>query len=107
MKKPAKSILWDQSAFASRLRFILKVRNMTQAQLAHAVGVAQATVSRWQSSRSNYPSLDSLNFIAHVVKVSPCWLTYGSAEHAPPEVHDLIDAVKTRWPHDYLENESS
>lgn len=105
MKKQRKSLLWDQSAFAARLRFILKVRNMTQAQLAHAVSVAQATVSRWQSSRSNYPSLDNLNFVAYVLKVNPCWLTYGSAEHAPPEVHDFFDVLKTRWPVDYLENE--
>lgn len=34
-------------AFADRLRYYLKIKNMTQVELAEAVGVSQATVSFW------------------------------------------------------------
>lgn len=104
MKKQDKS-LWDQDAFGSRLRFIQEVRDVSQDELARALKVTQSTISRWQRSRANYPGLDHLQAAAAFLKVSPCWLTFGCAEHAPPEVSDFFKVLKTRWPEEFLENE--
>jgi transcriptional regulator with XRE-family HTH domain len=105
MKKNKARTVWDQEGFGARLRFMLKVRDLSQAEFARALRVAQGTVSRWQRSRSNYPGLDHLQAAAAFLNVSPCWLTFGCAEHAPAEVHDFFKVMKTRWPETYLENE--
>lgn len=59
---------------SERLRQILAVRRLTQAQLASLVGVSPATVSKWRSG-NQAPERETLKRLASVVNVTPEWFT--------------------------------
>lgn len=84
---------WDQTGFSIRLRGALFIRKFTQTELARALGLNHATVSRWQRSKSNYPGLDHLEAAAEFLNVDPGWLAFGTGT-PPPEFAVLLDPPK-------------
>lgn len=62
--------------------------NLTMADVAKAVGVSEATVSRWESG--NIPNMrrDRMNLLAKVLQISPLQLLDGH-EEAPRNDFDL------------------
>lgn len=55
--------------FHEKLQLLRKKKNMTQEQLAQALYVSRAAVSKWESGRG-YPGIDSLKAIAQYFSVS-------------------------------------
>lgn len=64
---------------------LMKENNVTQKQLAAAVGTSQGNVADWKSGRST-PSLDKLVLIAHYFEVSTDYLLGVSDEKNAPGV---------------------
>ena len=64
--------------FSDRLRFCRRQRGLTQEQLAEAMGVSVAAVSKWELGRS-YPDLDMLLRLCDALHATPDQLLY------PPE----------------------
>lgn len=62
--------------FAENLRLELRMQDITQTQLARAIGLQQPTVQRWIAPRAdrNEPSLETLRLICKYLDVTPSWL---------------------------------
>lgn len=61
------------STFSSRLRELLSIRNMTQAELARRSGVSESSISHYL--KGNWEAKqDAVYAIAHVGNVSEAWL---------------------------------
>lgn len=57
-------------------------RGLTQAELAEAAGVDQATVSRLEIGRVSNPSYDTVIKLAHVLQIDPQRLRFGAHPEA-------------------------
>ena len=75
-----------------RIRRARKGTSLSQAGLAEAVGVTQATVSDWESG-SHGPSNEHFEAIARACARSPGWLAFGDRE-AGPARREEISAMK-------------
>lgn len=65
----------DLQVFANRLKAARTQKNMSQADLAKAVGVATGTISVYENpSGGRYPALDKTIAIAETLEVSVDWL---------------------------------
>lgn len=53
-----------------RIRLQRRVRCLTQAELAAAVGVTQSAVARWEQDQA-IPALRHRQLLAHVLQVAP------------------------------------
>jgi transcriptional regulator with XRE-family HTH domain len=94
------------SRLADRLSKAMEGR--TQQWLADQVGVNQAAVSYWMRGLRE-PGLDTLSRVATVLDVSPGWLAFGEAGHAPdplvrmrvttrhPDAYTLVDRRGHLW----------
>jgi transcriptional regulator with XRE-family HTH domain len=68
--------------------------NLTTAQLARRLGVKTATLSHWETDRSE-PRANRLHMLAGVLNVSPAWLLMGRGE-APSADADAAVLHMTR-----------
>ncbi len=59
-----------------------KELGLTMKQVAQAVGVAEATVSRWESGQIANMKRDKINTYAKVLRVSPTFIMTGEAEES-------------------------
>jgi transcriptional regulator with XRE-family HTH domain len=100
---------WNQENFRYRLRASLKAQCLNQTELAKRLRVAPATVSRWQSNRANYPSLDNLEAMAQILKVPVCWLAFNCRRHLPKKCERMLTRIekemRARRPIEFMENE--
>ena len=71
------------------IRQLRKQQNMTQEELAHAVGVSIAAVSKWESGKS-YPDITLLPSIAWQLQTSVDHLFGFAAEIAPEELERIF-----------------
>lgn len=67
---------------ASRIRHARKRRGLSQAMLAHCVGVSRGAVANWESVEGNAPSAAKLASIAEIAQVRFEWLATGRGEIA-------------------------
>lgn len=72
------------TTLAHRIRQARRARNMTQAQLAAAMGVSRPAASQWESRTSpSAPETHRIERIAEVLGVSADWLLTGKGEMIP------------------------
>ena len=75
-----------------RIRLLLarQVRGLSQNALAVEAGITHTAVLLIEDGR-NLPSVDTVERLAGVLSVSPCWLAYGQGEDPfPSETSDII-----------------
>lgn len=63
----------------SRIRAARRALNMTQADLAHTIGVEQQTVSGWETDPHRRPQRDIMPRIAKALRRDVNWLERGGA----------------------------
>lgn len=73
----------DGDSIGGRIRRAREAANFSVAQLARRLGVKTATVSAWETGRSE-PRANRLTMLAGFLGVSPTWLLYGLGD-APAE----------------------
>lgn len=63
-----------------RIRLARRHVNLSQAQLASAVGVQRSAVSHWEAPNGKNPSLANLREVATITRVNFEWLATGRGE---------------------------
>jgi transcriptional regulator with XRE-family HTH domain len=79
------------ATFGERLLVARNKANLSQAAVAAACGVSQASYSRWESDEASMPAADKVFQIARLLGIRAQWL----AEGVPPEVGNPDDALVT------------
>lgn len=83
--------MFDTKAFAERLKKARGQKQLSQAELAKAVGVSAATISSYETSNgTKIPSLDKAAAIAEHLGVSLDYLSGVSKESIDPSVAELL-----------------
>lgn len=86
----------DLQVFADRLKAARTKKNMSQAELAKAIGVATGTISVYENpSGGRYPAFDKTVAIAETLEVSIDWLC-GVNEEAKEEL-DGLELLNVLW----------
>lgn len=88
--------------FGERLRYALRARDMTAAELAAAIGVRPSRLSEWANDQG-FPASGMPTAIADTLAVSRRWLTVGhgdpfESDDARSEIRELgqrVDALVT------------
>jgi len=82
--------------------------NLTQRDVANAVGVTEATVSRWESGHIDNMRRDKIADLARVLRVSPLFImgidNEPSAPPAPQKSIEVSPAQKEDREHKHLQN---
>ena len=97
----------DMQGPHSRIRLARRYLNISQSQLALAIGVQRSAVSHWESSQGKNPTLSNLRKIAETMAVHFEWLATGRgpmslseefASECVPTAHALLveDEVEMR-----------
>ena len=63
-----------------RIKYGRTRRVLTQAELAHAAGVALITANRLENNAIDNPRPETIRKLARVLKVDPAWLLFGDDE---------------------------
>lgn len=69
--------------FATKLRSMMKRRNLNQGRLAEILGVRSATISSWNTGESD-PSYDNLFHLARALGCSVDYLMFDEVERPSP-----------------------
>ena len=77
-----------------RIRLARRHVNLSQAQLASAVGVQRSAVSHWEAPNGKNPSLANLREVATITRVHFEWLATGRGEMSLSR-DVLLDSVAT------------
>lgn len=67
---------WVTRDFDDRLRLAIKMKGITQKELAARIGVSEAIVSRWVRG-NRFPHAKQLFALAEALDVDAEWLTLG------------------------------
>jgi len=78
-RKQQQSWETENNPFAVRLRTAMKIKNITQQELAQKTGIARQTVSNYQNGQS-LPNTDLLYAISRALDISADWLIGGREE---------------------------
>jgi transcriptional regulator with XRE-family HTH domain len=74
----------EEKGISRRLRQVLEVREMSQADLAKRANTSTGAVSQWLSG-AKQPSRENIRTLAAVLQVDPQWLEYGSGLGPQPD----------------------
>lgn len=75
-----------------RAKSRLQALQLTQDELANAVGKTQSGVNHWLAGRRE-PGLDDLERLARALKCTPGWLAFGEGPGEPVEAPTIDDAL--------------
>ena len=97
----------------ARIKHIMTVKNIGQAELVRRTGLPASSISDWLSGKYA-PKQDKIDIMAAALGVSPAWLMYGTDEVEPyytnPEtvklmqesdIQILLDAKRDLPPEDF------
>ncbi|CAI1578712.1 Uncharacterized HTH-type transcriptional regulator CBU_1416 [Serratia proteamaculans] len=73
-----------KTAMNERIRMRRLQLDMTQLQLAKAVGVSRVSVTKWETGVTQ-PDGENLHVLARVLSAKPEWLLYGKGEPQTPD----------------------
>jgi PAS domain S-box-containing protein len=97
-----------RNGFGDRLKEILKQKQLTQAQVAHAVGTSVPSVNRW--TKGGEIEYENLRSLADFLEVNWVWLRYGdeaiqSLQQAMPD-NDAASDMRRDYLNQILDNEA-
>jgi transcriptional regulator with XRE-family HTH domain len=81
----------DVDSVPARIKRRREAVGMTQVSLAHAIGVAPMTVSKWERDRME-PGATNLRALADVLNCTLDWLIAGRGEPPPPPAETLEES---------------
>ncbi len=79
--------------FGEKIKEARKSQNMTQKQLAEAIGAKHNSVSDWENDK-NKPDPDTIELLCGVLKVTPNYLLNSSKEDFSPKEKQLINKYR-------------
>ena len=88
---------------ASAIDRVKHDKGLTQAEIAHMLGVKQASISYWKSGKKK-PNLDKLDQLCELLGIKPIWLLFG--EENKPTDNPLLKSI-SRLPMDQQQALSS
>lgn len=65
---------------ADRIRLARRIKGLSQAELAAAIGVQRSAVAHWESRAGKWPRTEHLATLASVTGVSVDWLATGRGQ---------------------------
>lgn len=84
-KKEKPESIGSRIAQARRELAVRERKDVSQSDIAERLGVAQATVNRWENDKEGKrPSDENLLELARILGVTPSWLRYGQEPKHPP-----------------------
>lgn len=97
-----------RNGFGDRLKEILKQKQLTQAQVAHAVGTSVPSVNRW--TKGGEIEYENLRSLADFLEVNWVWLRYGdeaiqSLQQTLPD-NDAASDMRRDYLNQILDNEA-
>lgn len=100
---PTPSTLGKRIAQARRELGVREHRDVTQLDLARAIGTTSASISEWEADKKQ-PREPSLVKLAKYLRVSPAYLRYGIEPPVAPMDHEqgaraYLEANKKAAPH--------
>ena len=79
--------LLDPAAIGPRIRWLRKLRGLTQVQLGNKIGIDQTALSKLEIGSSKKPESHTLLRLAAALEANPNWILTGSGDH---EVMDSL-----------------
>lgn len=76
-----------------RIRQARKSAGMTQAELAHKLGISAAGIAQWENDLRN-PKIETLRKLADALGVTPGYLLYGDTDPVQRSLFDAEDTAK-------------
>ena len=83
-------------SFGERLRKIRKLRNITQLELTRLSGVAQSSISQYESSKTRTPTIDIARKLAEALDVSVDYLLGNTDDPTPPKKIEIKDKINLK-----------
>lgn len=80
--------------FGNKIREARKTQNLTQKQLAEAIGAKHNSVSDWENDK-NKPDPDTIELLCGVLKVTPNYLLKSSDEDFSPKEKQIIKKYRS------------
>lgn len=84
--------------FGEKIKEARKSQNLTQKQLAEAIGAKHNSVSDWENDK-NKPDPDTIELLCGVLKITPNYLLQSSKEDFSPKEKQLIKKYRDLDPH--------
>ena len=78
-----------------RIRQARKSAGMTQAELAHKLGISAAGIAQWENDLRN-PKIETLRKLADALGVTPGYLLYGDTDPVQRSLFDAEDTASRR-----------
>ena len=83
-------------SFGERLKKIRKLRNITQLELTQLSGVAQSSISQYESSKTRTPTIDIARKLAEALDVSVDYLLGNTDDPTPPKKIEIKDKINLK-----------
>lgn len=94
----------DMEFLEDRIRESRKERGISQTELANAVNVSRAAVSRWETGLVKNLKMEHLFAISHLLDINPEWLATGAGDRKlkdscsqPQLTNDMLTDGEQFW----------
>lgn len=87
---------WSKDVFAKNLKYYIKKNNITQKELAEAIGVSSPTLNEWIKAKK-YPRIDKIDKLANYFKIMKSDLIEDKSEYKKNNdiIADIIVRLRT------------